>query len=86
MTQAEIITVSKKGQVVLPKDIREELGIETGTKLFLVQKKDKLTLTKIDSLLEKEKREEGLFTTLASEKSLAKSWLSKEEDEAWKGL
>ena len=26
------------------------------------------------------------FTMLASEKSLAKDWLSKEEDEAWKDL
>ncbi len=26
------------------------------------------------------------FTLLASEKSLAKAWLSKEEDKAWKNL
>ena len=26
------------------------------------------------------------FTLLASEKSLAKDWLTKEEDEAWKNL
>ncbi|MEK6963214.1 MAG: hypothetical protein AABX70_02210 [Nanoarchaeota archaeon] len=28
----------------------------------------------------------GICTTLASEKALAKNWLSKEEDEAWKHL
>jgi len=59
MTQAEIITVSKKGQIVLPKDIRETLGIISGSKLFLVQREDKLTLTKIESLLEKEQSEEN---------------------------
>jgi len=86
MTQAEIITVSKKGQIVLPKDIRETLGIISGSKLFLVQREDKLTLTKIESLLEKEQSEEKFFTALVSEKSLAKNWLSKEEDKAWKNL
>lgn len=30
--------------------------------------------------------EEKLFPALASEKSLAKDWNSKEEDEAWKKL
>jgi hypothetical protein len=29
---------------------------------------------------------EGILTALASEKALAKDWLSKEEDEAWKNL
>jgi len=29
---------------------------------------------------------EGLLTAIASEKVLAKDWLTKEEDEAWKDL
>lgn len=86
MTQVEIITVSKKGQVVLPKEVREELSIVSGSKLFLVQKKGEVTLRKVESLIGKEKDNEKLFTALASEKSLAKSWLSKKEDDAWKDL
>lgn len=39
-----------------------------------------------EKLFEEEKAPSGLFTSLASEKSLAKNWLSKEEDEAWKHL
>ena len=86
MTQVEIITVSKKGQVVLPKKVREELSIVSGSKLFLVQRKGEVTLKKVEALISKEKNNDQLFTALASEKSLAKDWLSKEEDDAWKNL
>jgi hypothetical protein len=34
----------------------------------------------------REKINEGNFLVLASEKSLSKEWLTKEEDEAWKCL
>lgn len=33
-----------------------------------------------------EQLSEGMETAIASEKSLAKEWLTKEEDEAWKHL
>ena len=32
------------------------------------------------------KKSEGYYTMLASERSLAKNWLTKEEDEAWEHL
>jgi len=81
MTQVEIITVSKKGQVVLPKNVREEMRVSQGSKLLLVEKEGKATLSKLDALVK-----DKSFTLLASEKSLAKDWLSKEEEEAWKDL
>jgi len=86
MEQVEIITVSKKGQVVLPKDVREQLHIGQGSKLLLIQKNNKMTLSKVENLLEKQAVNENLFSALASEKSLAKDWLSKEEEKAWKDL
>jgi hypothetical protein len=39
-----------------------------------------------EKLFEKENETGGLHTYLASEKSLAKLWNTKEEDEAWKHL
>lgn len=86
MTQMEIITVSKKGQVVLPKNVREKLHIDQGSRLLLVQKDDRVTLSKVESLLGEDEEQEKLFTALASEKALAKGWLTKEEDKAWKDL
>ena len=32
-----VATVTSKGQVTIPKEVREELGIETGTKLWFVR-------------------------------------------------
>lgn len=81
MTQVEIITVSKKGQVVLPKKVREEMRVNQGSKLLLIEKEGKAVLSKLDPLLK-----DKSFTLLASEKSLAKDWLSKKEEEAWKDL
>ena len=86
MSEVEIITVSKKGQIVLPKKIRTDLKISQGTKLLLVEEKGEINLKKVDELLKKKKSKKVSFTMLASEKSLAKDWLSKEDEEAWKEL
>ena len=81
MTEVQIITLSKKGQIVLPKKVRDELRVEQGSKLLLVERQGKVTLTKLDNLLKKK-----VSTLLLSEKSLAKDWLLPEEDEAWNNL
>ena len=65
--------MSSRGQVVIPIEMRK--GINEGDKLIVIKKDDEIILKK--SLPE---------TALWSEKSLAKTWLTKEEDEAWKDL
>jgi AbrB family looped-hinge helix DNA binding protein len=42
----ETITVSAKGQIAIPKAIREQLGLEEGTRLDLQVDGTTLTLTK----------------------------------------
>jgi AbrB family looped-hinge helix DNA binding protein len=37
MSKTEEITVSSKGQLVIPKPMREELGIRTGSKVLIRQ-------------------------------------------------
>lgn len=81
MTEMQIITLSKKGQIVLPKKVRDGLRIGQGSKLLLIEREGKVTLTKLDNLLKKK-----VSTLLLSEKSLAKDWLLPEEDEAWNNL
>ena len=44
----EIITVSSKGQIVIPKDIRNEMGIEKKDKFILVHDKDSILLKRIN--------------------------------------
>lgn len=71
------------------------IQIETATKQKLERFKDYKRetfnetvnkLIKIAELLEKEKKLEKLSSALLSEKSLAKDWLSMDEEKAWKNL
>lgn len=68
-----ITKVSSKGQIVIPVGIRGDLA--EGDKLIVIKRDDEIILKK--SLPE---------NALLSEKSFAKTWLSKKEDEAWKEL
>ena len=44
----DVATVSSRGQLVIPKDIREALGIKRSDKFFVMQKDDSILLKKID--------------------------------------
>jgi len=71
--QIDTTKMSSRGQVVIPLEMRH--GIHEGDKLIVIRKNDEIILRK--SIPE---------TALWSEKSLSKTWLNKEEDEAWKDL
>jgi len=65
--------MSSRGQVVIPLDMRED--IREGDKLIVIRKDNEIILKK--SIPE---------SAILSEKSFAKVWLNKKEDEAWKNL
>ncbi|MBS3093798.1 AbrB/MazE/SpoVT family DNA-binding domain-containing protein [Candidatus Pacearchaeota archaeon] len=71
--QIDKIKMSSRGQVVIPLDMRKD--IKEGDKLIVIRKDDEIILKKLIS-----------ETALWSEKSLAKTWMNKEEDEIWKDL
>ncbi len=75
------LTVSEKGQVVLPADVRRAMGIEKGTELVLVFDGERL-------LLQKETRaaaalEEDFADLLAATESTLRAVWENEDDEAW---
>lgn len=72
--------ITSKGQIAIPKDIREKEGFREGTKVAILAFEDRVELRPIGQI------NEMMFTLFASEKALAKDWLSKEDDEAWKDL
>ncbi len=74
------VTITEKGQIAIPKEIRELEGFQEGDRIALVAYEDKIEIRPLSKVSEK------LFTTFASEKSLAKDWNSKEDEEAWKNL
>ncbi len=65
--------LSSRGQIVIPIEMRKDM--KEGDKLIVIRSGDELIIKK--SIPE---------TLLWSHKSLAKAWLTKEEDEAWKDL
>jgi AbrB family looped-hinge helix DNA binding protein len=76
-------TITNKGQIAIPKDMRELDGFEEGDKAAIISYNDHIELRPLDQVSKKlDFTKEGILTALASEKVLAKEWLTKEEDEA----
>ena len=80
LLEIKTATVTEKGQIAIPKDIRKLEGFQNGTKIAILAFSNRVELRPLKQFSEK------MFTALASEQSLAKDWLSREEDEAWKDL
>ena len=79
LVEIKTATITEKGQIAIPKNIRKK-GFQTGSKIVILSFKDHIELRPIQKISEK------MFTAIASEKSLAKDWSSKEDEEAWKNL
>lgn len=73
-------TITEKGQIAIPKEIRKTKGFKKGEKIAVLAFENKIELRPLKEINEK------LFPALASEKALAKEWNTKEEDKAWKHL
>ena len=79
MNLIEMKTITKKGQIAIPKSIRDLEGFKEGSKIAILTYKYRIELRPLKNI-------KKMFTALASEKVLAKDWLSKEDEEAWKNL
>ena len=73
-------TITEKGQIAIPRELRKAKGFKTGSKVVILSFKDHLEVRPMRQVSEK------MATAIASEKSLAKDWNSKEDEEAWKNL
>lgn len=73
------VSVSEKGQIAIPREIRELLGIKKGDRLVLTTKNKKLLIQKATNL---SKQMEDDFDDLIgySELLLKKLWLNKKDD------
>ena len=72
---AKVITVGEKGQIVIPKVIRDIFKIDRGTKLLVSEDKGKIMIKPI-------KLDEKHLLMLISETSLKKTW-DNPYDERW---
>lgn len=80
LIEIKTATITEKGQIAIPKDVRNQKGFEKGSKLAIMAYKDHIELRPLKQISKK------MALMLASEKSLGKEWNTKEEDKAWKNL
>lgn len=87
MTEIKTVKISDKGQISIPKDIRERVNMKEGDTIVLVceDKTKTVVLMKSDAVVKnlgKTEKGEGKKTMLASEQSLKKDW-NNDYDERW---
>jgi len=75
------VRISDKGQISIPIDIRNSLGLRRGDELILIQTDNKILIEKPKKMIKKVKEDFKDIITL-TESSLKKFWLNK-EDEIW---
>ena len=80
LIEMKTVKITEKGQIAIPKDMRKLEGFEEGDKIAILAFEDRVELRSLKQFNER------MFTALASEKALAKDWLSKEDETAWKNL
>lgn len=89
-TRIRSVHISERGQLVIPEEIRNDMGLKGKETLVLIERGNELILKKESDVAKDitatKKVEEKMSSALLSEKSLAKDWLTKEEDEAWANL
>ncbi len=73
----DVTTISTKGQVVIPLQIREELGLEEGSQIVISMVKDFVVLKKVNIL---DPREEFKKLTQIGIKQARRLGLKSEED------
>jgi AbrB family looped-hinge helix DNA binding protein len=73
------VRVSDKGQIAIPKVLREELGIYKGDELVLINDNGKLLIEKSEKVSERIKDDFADIVALTS-KSLEDVWDNKEDD------
>ncbi len=76
------VKITSKGQISIPSAVRARAGFKEGTKISVVAYDDRVELRP----MKKEKISDAMMAMLVSERVLAKNWLSKEDEEAWKDL
>ena len=80
LIEVKSATITRKGQIAIPKQIRKIEGFKEGSKIVVLAFEDRVELRPFDHVTEK------MSTAIATEKVLAKDWNSKEDEEAWKRL
>lgn len=86
-TKLRTVNVNSRGQLVIPEDIRKDLGIDGTTTLILIKKEGDILLKKENTVvrqLEEAERKEDIGWIVLGEKSLGNVWDNAKDEKAWK--
>lgn len=86
LRELKTIRITSKGQIAIPKDIRKMEGFKEGSKIALLAFDDHVEIRSLNQLKKIDLTKSGISPYIMSESSLAKDWLTEEEEEAWKHL
>lgn len=73
------VAVNERGQIVIPEDIRKELGIEGADTLVLIEKGGEIVIKKESDVLSA--MDEDAFWRAVSRESMKRMW--EKEDNVW---
>ena len=73
------VELGARGQFVIPKEFREDLGLKAASTLVIIEKNGELTIKKPDAFIEKFEAERA---SAWSEKALKRVW-DNPEDDVW---
>ena len=76
------VNVSEKGQIAIPKEIQNSLGIKKGDRLVIITKNKKILIQKAENI-EKQMGDDFADLVKFSELSLNKLWSNKKDDDVW---
>ncbi|MCX6816103.1 MAG: AbrB/MazE/SpoVT family DNA-binding domain-containing protein [Candidatus Aenigmarchaeota archaeon] len=82
MNDIKTVKISDKGQISIPKDIRENMKLKQGETLILLSDGNRIVLEKTDRIARNLKDNEGKKTMIMSEQTLKKDW-DNDYDERW---
>ncbi len=74
------VNLGKRGQFVIPEDIRKDLGIKGGATLVLIEKMSEIVIKKESDVIKAIEGEDIFWKTL-SEEAMRRAW--SKEDEIW---
>ena len=86
LKELKTVKITSKGQIAIPKDTRKIEGFKEGSTIALLAFDDHVEIRPLNYIKKAELSKESILSYVMSESSLAKDWLTEEEDEAWKNL
>lgn len=85
MKEIRTSTISSKGQIAIPQEMRKRKGFREGQKVVILAFEDRLEIRPLSDIT-RHLSALSMQTALMSQSSLAKIWNTPEEGEAWARL